>query len=163
MDDLETIAREIRSCTLCPLSQGRNLAVSGEGPVRARLMLVGEAPGREEDLQVRPFVGRAGTILDRCLRDVGIERKDVFVTNVVKCRPPGNRLPAKSESEVCIAAYPYRQIHLVNPDIVCLLGITATEALLEESRLESVRGCLIEKERRYFVTYHPIAAGRNPA
>jgi len=163
MTNLQTIAREVRTCTLCPLARSRTNAVPGEGPTRAKLMFVGEAPGREEDVQGRPFVGQAGKVLNQALLSAGIERGEVFITNVVKCRPPNNRLPTKNEIDSCITAHLHRQIQLLNPQIICLLGGTAVKALLGLDRLGAVRGRLMEKDRKYFATYHPAGAGRNPA
>jgi uracil-DNA glycosylase family 4 len=165
MTSLETIAHDIRACTLCPLARSRTNAVPGEGPASARLMFVGEAPGQAEDAQGRPFVGRAGQVLNQALLFAGIERSEVFITNVVKCRPPNNRVPTKNEIDSCITAHLHRQIQSIEPEIICLLGGTAVKALLGVDRLEAVRGriIIIEKNRKYFVTYHPAGAGRNPA
>ena len=163
MTKLQTIAQEIRTCTLCPLAKSRTNAVPGEGSASASLMLVGEAPGREEDAAGKPFVGRAGKILNQALLDVKIERNEVFITNVVKCRPPNNRVPTKNEIESCVTAHLHRQIQALNPEIICLLGGTAAKALLGEERLATVRGRLIEKDHLYFATYHPAGAGRSPA
>lgn len=163
MTNLQTIAREVRTCTLCPLARGRTNAVPGEGPASARLMFVGEAPGQEEDIQGKPFVGQAGKVLNETLLAVGIQRSEVFITNVVKCRPPHNRMPTKHEIRSCVSAHLHRQIHVLNPRLICLLGGTAVKALLGPDRLGAVRGRLIVKDRRYFATYHPAAARRNPA
>ncbi len=161
MSDLQTIAQEIRVCTLCPLANSRSLAVPGEGPPSARLMFIGEAPGKKEDLQGKPFVGHAGNVLNRALLNAGIKRSEVFLTSVVKCRPPNNRVPGQSEIHSCITAHLQRQIRLIDPEIICLLGATATRALLGLSPLKAVRGQWIVKERRYFATYHPAGAGRS--
>jgi len=163
MTNLQTIAHEIRVCTLCPLAKSRTNAVPGEGPASASLMFVGEAPGREEDAQGRPFVGHAGKVLNQALLNAGIERSEVYITSVVKCRPPNNRLPTKNEIESCVTAHLHRQIQSINPEIICLLGGTAAKAVLGKGRLEAVRGRLIERDRKYFATYHPAGAGRNPA
>ena len=163
MTTLHTIAREIQTCTLCPLAKSRTRAVPGDGPSTARLMLVGEAPGREEDAQGKPFVGQAGTVLDLALLSARIQRNEVFITNVVKCRPPHNRPPTKDEIDTCINAQLQRQVQAINPDLICLLEATAAKALLAIERLVTVRGRLIKKDHRYFVTYHPAAAGRNSA
>lgn len=159
---LDSIAAEVRVCVRCPLHEGRRNAVSGEGPSTARIMLVGEAPGREEDLQGRPFVGRAGKVLDEVLRDAGLNRQDLFITSVVKCRPPHNRVPRKAEIETCVTAHLQRQIKAISPEIICLLGGVAVVALLGVTRLSAVRGQLLHREHEFFPTYHPAAAGRNP-
>ena len=158
MSDLQTIAQEISACTLCPLANSRLLAVPGDGPLSARLMFIGEAPGKKEDLQGKPFIGHAGSVLNQALLNGGIRRSEVFLTSVVKCRPPNNRVPAQSEIHLCITAHLQRQIRLIDPEIICLLGTTATRALLGLSPLKDVRGRWILKERRYFATYHPAGA-----
>lgn len=159
---LSTIAREIRVCIRCDLHKGRQRAVPGEGPNRVRVMLVGEAPGREEDIQGRPFIGRSGRMLDETLKKAGLERDDLFITSVVKCRPPKNRVPRKWEWETCIQAHLRRQIDVIDPTIICLLGGVATKALLGKDRLSEQRGSIFRREGRiFFPTYHPAGAGRN--
>jgi len=163
MTGLKVIARDIRNCTLCPLATGRSAAVPGEGPSKARLMFVGEAPGQQEDTEGKPFLGRSGKVLDQALKEAGIRREEVFITNVVKCRPPNNRLPLKNEIHACVTAHLNRQIEAIKPEVICLLGITAVKAFLGGSRLNAIRGRLVLKERHYFATYHPAAAGRSAA
>lgn len=160
---LEEEARKIRVCTLCPLSKSRTLAVPGEGPTDAELMFIGEGPGAEEDIQGRPFVGAAGKHLDALLARVGFRRQDVFITNVVKCRPPGNRAPAWEERDAC-SPYLKTQIRILNPLLICLLGNTALETLTGISSISRVHGTLVKKgDRRFFPMYHPAAALHNPA
>ncbi len=164
MNALHDIAREVRCCQRCPLHAHRTQAVPGEGPADAVLVLIGEAPGREEDLQGRPFVGKAGRFLDGALREVGIDRSAVFITSVVKCRPPENRTPHKAEIETCTGVHLQRQLAAIEPDVVCLLGATAVRAMLGNVRFREARGTMIAVgERRYLPTYHPAAAARNPA
>jgi DNA polymerase len=163
MTGLKVIARDIRNCTLCPLATGRSAAVPGEGPSKARLMFVGEAPGQQEDTAGKPFLGRSGKVLEQALKDAGIRRNEVFITNVVKCRPPNNRLPLKNEIHTCVAAHLNRQIQAIKPEIICLLGITAVKAFMGGSRFSAIRGRVLLKERNYFATYHPAAAGRSAA
>jgi len=159
---LSTIAREISVCTRCDLHKGHQRTVPGEGPSRARIMLVGEAPGREEDIHGRPFVGRSGKMLDEILKKAGLGRGDLFITSVVKCRPPKNRVPRRLEWETCIQAHLRRQIDVIDPTIICLLGGVATKVLLGKDRLSEQRGRVFRRERRiFFSTYHPAAAGRN--
>jgi len=161
-DSLERVAAEVLSCTKCPLHKGRTRAVPGEGPPHARVMFIGEAPGREEDKQGRPFVGKAGQLLTEALEEAGLRREQVFITNVVKCRPPGNREPTEEEAEAC-RPYLMRQIALLRPEVICLLGSVATRSLLGEASVSSLRGRFIEREgRRYYVTLHPAAAIYNP-
>lgn len=160
---LDAIAEEIRSCRLCPLWRGRRNAVPGEGNQRAELMFIGEGPGEEEDLQGRPFVGRSGKLLTEALEKAGIRREDVYITNVVKCRPPENREPTPEERKVCTNNYLFRQIEAVNPRLIVLLGSVAVQTLLGVSSVTAVRGKAFEKGgRRFFCTYHPAAALYNP-
>lgn len=126
-------------------------------------MLVGEAPGREEDLSGRPFVGRAGRLLNSVLESVRIPRENVFITNIVKCRPPRNRKPTKGERDTCKEAYLQRQIDVIRPRLVVLLGRTAAQALLGAESLKKVRGKAVRRGRvEYLCTYHPAAVLRNP-
>jgi DNA polymerase len=125
-------------------------------------MLVGEAPGREEDIQGRPFVGRSGKLLDESLKKAGLRREDLFITSVVKCRPPKNRMPRKREWKTCIHAHLRRQIDVIDPVILCLLGGVATKAFLGMDQLSEGRGRIFRRGKRlFFPTYHPAAAGRN--
>jgi DNA polymerase len=159
---LSTIAREVCVCRRCGLHKGRQKAVPGEGPQGARVILVGEAPGKEEDVAGRPFVGRSGKILDDLLGKAGLRREDLFITSVVKCRPPQNRTPRKTEYSTCIETHLRRQIEAISPVIICLLGGIAVEALLGTNRLSQIRGKVIRSgEDLFFPTYHPAAAGRS--
>ena len=156
--DLRTLNEKICTCQLCPLSINRTFAVPGSGPSPAKIMLVGEAPGREEDLKGLPFVGRAGRLLDEALMQAGLERSEVFITSVVKCRPPENRKPKKEEISLC---HPYlqAQMDLVQPGIVCLMGNTATQAVLGMQGVTALRGQI--HQDRFLITYHPAAVLRN--
>lgn len=157
-DSLEKIATEVRGCPLCKLSRTRKNAVPGEGQLAAKIMFVGEAPGRSEDEKGRPFVGAAGKILDDLLKKAGIERSQVFITNVVKCRPPNNRVPEDDEAAAC-SPYLDRQIALIRPKVICILGRTAYASLLGGSSITANRGKIIEKAgQKYFLTFHPAAA-----
>ncbi len=157
-DPFRSLNEKIRSCTRCPLSQSRTIAVPGEGPARADILLIGEAPGRDEDRAGRPFVGRAGSILDGCLKDAGIDRFRVFITNVVKCRPPENRRPKREEMEAC-RAYLESQIELLQPKVVILMGNAAARAVLNAEGVAGLRGRFFED--RFMVTFHPAAVLRN--
>lgn len=157
-DSLEKIAAEVRGCPLCKLARTRKNAVPGEGQLAARIMFVGEAPGRSEDEKGRPFVGAAGRILDDLLQKAGIERSQVFITNVVKCRPPNNRVPEDDEAAAC-RPYLDRQIALIKPKVICILGRTAYASLLGGSSITTNRGKIVEKAgQKYFLTFHPAAA-----
>lgn len=161
-DSLEVIAEEVRGCTLCKLSKKRTNAVPGEGSHLAKIMFIGEAPGRNEDEQGRPFVGAAGKLLTEALNEVGLQREDVFITNVVKCRPPDNRVPAPEERNAC-RPYLDRQIALINPKIICVLGRTAYESLLGGKSITANRGRLVKHGKHfYFLTVHPAAVIYNP-
>ena len=157
-DALEDLAARIRGCTLCRLHEGRGHAVPGEGPADAKLFLVGEAPGRHEDAEGRPFVGVAGKVLDSVLGEVGLSRRDVFITNVVKCRPPENRRPRADEIAAC-RPYLVAQIRAVHPAVLVALGDTAATSLAgptadvaaarrRSSRFEGIPA---------IATYHPAA------
>jgi uracil-DNA glycosylase family 4 len=157
-DSLEKIASEVLGCPLCKLSRTRKNAVPGEGQVSAKLMFIGEAPGKNEDLKGRPFVGAAGRILDEAIKKAGLERSEVFITNVVKCRPPGNRVPEEEERLAC-RPYLQRQILLLSPKIICILGSTAYTSILGGKSITASRGKIImQKGQQYFLTVHPAAA-----
>lgn len=161
-DTLEIIADQVRKCTLCKLCEKRTNAVPGEGSRSAKILFIGEAPGRNEDEQGRPFVGTAGKLLTEALQEAGLAREDVFITNVVKCRPPDNRVPTDQERASC-RPYLEQQIKLINPKVICILGRTAYEALLKGGSITSNRGKLIQYENRfYFLTVHPAAVIYNP-
>lgn len=153
---LANLDAQIRVCLRCPLSQTRTKAVPGSGPARARCMIIGEAPGKDEDKSGEPFVGSAGRYLDHVLEGSGIERSDFFITNIVKCRPAGNRLPKVLEVETCTSNYLFQQIEIVQPELIVLLGSLAAKKMLGAKKVEEVRGRVIEREgRKYLVTYHP--------
>lgn len=157
-DSLEKVAAEVVGCPLCKLARTRKNAVPGEGQLAARVMFVGEAPGRSEDEKGRPFVGAAGRILDEMLARAGIPRSQVFITNVVKCRPPGNRVPEEDEVAAC-RPYLDRQVALIRPRIICILGRTAYSSILGGGSITANRGRVIEKDgQKYFLTIHPAAA-----
>jgi uracil-DNA glycosylase family 4 len=129
-DTLTEVGDVARACTLCPLAATRTQVVFGVGSPRARLMFVGEGPGQQEDLQGEPFVGRAGKLLTQLIEGIGLTRGDVYITNVVKCRPPGNRDPLPVEIESC-SPWLDRQLQLIGPDVVVTLGNFATKLLLD--------------------------------
>ena len=170
-EDYEGLVSEILSCTRCPLYSSRTRAVPGEGPLNASIMFVGEAPGRSEDLEGRPFVGSAGKLLDSLLSSSGVERGGVYITNVVKCRPPGNREPFDSEVRAC-NPYLRRQISMIKPKIIVALGRIAGRTLYEMAglRWDSIRAARGRVERvrvegvdlMLTVTFHPAAALYNP-
>ena len=156
---LEALATQIRSCVQCPLHATRTRAVPGEGSPSARVMLIGEAPGREEDQRGQPFIGAAGRFLDEVLAGSGVNRDDLFISNTVKCRPENNRPPRKREVDTCTSLYLFEQIELINPALIMLLGSVATRKLLGVNSVNEVRGRVIEhNNRKYLAGYHPAAS-----
>ncbi len=159
---LEELAEQIRACTRCPLYRSRRNAVPGDGPINAPIMFVGEAPGREEDLQGRPFVGRSGQLLEELLEEIGLAREDVFITNVVKSRPPNNRDPEPDEIAAC-KPFLVEQLKLVDPEIIVTLGRFAMERWLPNERITRAHGRPFRFGKRLVVPmFHPAAALRNP-
>lgn len=158
MNDLRELACEIMRCERCGLSQTRRNPVPGEGPEDARIMLVGEAPGAAEDLAGRPFVGRAGAVLNRALDLAGLGRGEMFITNIVKCRPPGNRQPSVGEIGACMP-YLRKQIEIIGPSAICLLGNVPAKAILGIQGVTSLRGRVFDG--LYLITFHPAAVLRN--
>ncbi len=160
MKTLDQVADLVRNCTDCPLSGGRTNAVPGEGNPQAEVMFIGEGPGFQEDRQGRPFVGPAGKLLDGLLASIGTNREDVFIANVVKCRPPDNRDPAPAEMAAC-AKYLDRQIELVNPKLIVTLGRFAFGRYFPGEGITKARGKLREKDgRKIFPVLHPAAVLR---
>jgi len=156
---LEALSTQIRSCVQCPLYATRTQAVPGEGTPSARVMLIGEAPGREEDQRGQPFVGAAGRFLDEVLASSGVDRRVLFITNTVIFRPENNRTPRKREVDTCTSLYLFEQIELINPALIMLLGSVATKKLLGVNSVNEVRGRVIEhNNRKYLAGYHPAAS-----
>lgn len=162
-DYLQTKAIEYNQCTKCPLHTGRKKFVYGEGNPEAVCMVIGEGPGEQENLQGRPFVGPAGQLLDNMLTAIKIERSDVYIANIVKCRPPNNRNPEQTEREACLP-YLLEQIMVVKPKIFLFLGLVAAQTLLKTNQSMSVLRETPQEflQRTAFVTYHPSALLRNP-
>jgi len=159
MNSLSLLDKKIQRCTLCELADNRTNAVPGEGSGLSGIMLVGEAPGNNEDLAGRPFVGAAGKLLEQFLAQVPIAREEVFITNVVKCRPPENRNPKPQEIEAC-QPYLQNQIKLLNPRVIITLGNFALQALLKEKlNISKVHGEVLHKDGiLFFPSYHPAAS-----
>lgn len=166
--ELEKLADEVRQCCKCPLGSLRNNAVPGEGNPNARIMFVGEAPGADEDAQGRPFVGRAGHLLDKVIAACGLKRSDVFIGNILKCRPPENRDPRPDEIINC---FPYlqRQIEIINPEVIVALGAPAARTLLNTNKpIGQLRGLFHEYSAglgrppiKLMATYHTAYLLRN--
>ncbi|MDQ4099286.1 MAG: uracil-DNA glycosylase [Chloroflexota bacterium] len=155
---MQQVADEVTGCTLCELSRSRNHAVPGEGNIHARIMFIGEGPGWHEDQQGRPFVGNAGKFLNELLAKAGLERQDVFITNVVKCRPPGNRDPLPDEIAAC-SNYLERQMKAIDPDVVVTLGRFSMAKFFPGERISRIHGQPKKVGRRLVVPmYHPAAA-----
>ncbi|MFX1606665.1 MAG: uracil-DNA glycosylase [Promethearchaeota archaeon] len=159
---LEKLHDDIRQCTLCPLHKTRTNAVPGEGPITSGVMFVGEAPGAKEDESGRPFVGKSGELLTSMLQNIGLSRETVFITSILKSRPPKNRTPTQAEIAVC-RPYLERQIEIINPQIIVLLGGVAISSLIGPWKVSEAHGKFYENgDRKYFMTYHPAAALRFP-
>ena len=158
----EELENECNNCTKCKLCDNRHNVVIGTGNRNARIMFIGEGPGADEDIQGVPFVGKAGRLMDKAFQGIGIEREEIYIANIVKCRPPNNRNPEKDETLAC-REYLDAQIKLVNPEIIVLLGSVALKNLLgEEYSITSARGRCIEKDGiKYIPTFHPAALLRD--
>ncbi len=162
MYTLEELEYIVSKCHRCDLSLGRTNVVFGEGNKKARLMFIGEGPGYNEDQQGRPFVGKAGQLLDKMIEAIGLKREDVYIANVVKCRPPNNRNPYEEESVICIE-YLRWQVKIINPDIiVCLGAIAARNIISPDFKITADRGKWIQRGSFYIMpTYHPAALLRD--
>ncbi|MCI4433325.1 MAG: uracil-DNA glycosylase [Nitrosopumilus sp.] len=154
---LEIIRRSVIECTKCELCKTRTNSVPGKGNFQSDVIFVGEAPGRNEDQLGEPFVGIAGQRLVLALQDAGISRESVYITNVVKCRPPNNRVPTISERGTC-RDYLEKEISIIKPKIICILGNTAFNSILGGSEITKYRGKIVKKNNQfYFLTVHPAA------
>ena len=162
-DALRLIREDIGDCTRCALHKGRNKLVFADGSAEARLMFVGEGPGADEDAQGLPFVGRAGQLLNNMITAMGLKREEVYIANVVKCRPPGNRTPEPEEANTC-SPFLFRQIDVVNPEVIVALGATAATYLLGQRQpLAGLRGRVHSfRGLKLIVTYHPAFLLRDP-
>jgi uracil-DNA glycosylase family 4 len=162
-DTLEQIAAEIKACTACRLHLGRKRAVPGEGPADADLMFIGEGPGFHETEQGRPFVGAAGRFLEELLGTIGLTREQVFIGNVIKCRPPGNRDPQMDEIEAC-SGFLERQIQTINPKVIITLGRFSMARYFPKARISAIHGQSKWVRSRLIVPmYHPAAALHQPS
>lgn len=157
-DSLGQVASEVKVCPLCELCRSRTHAVPGEGNPEARVMLIGEGPGWHEDQQGKPFVGASGKFLSELLANAGLSREEVFITNVVKCRPPGNRDPLPDEIQAC-SGYLERQIDLIDPDVIVTLGRFSMSRFFPGEKISKIHGAPKEIGKRLVVPmYHPAAA-----
>ncbi|MGD9496535.1 MAG: uracil-DNA glycosylase family protein [Armatimonadota bacterium] len=164
MSLLDRIADQIRQCTRCGLCRGRTQAVPGVGPADARIMFIGEGPGRDEDLQGEPFVGKAGQALTVLLRNAGLSRNEVFITNIVKCRPPENRDPHPDEVAAC-REYLDGQIACIEPELICTLGRWALQTMVDPTAsVMKLNGTVLQRHGLTFVPLiHPAAGLHNEA
>jgi uracil-DNA glycosylase len=163
MSALPEICQEISGCQKCALAKGRLKTVPGEGPADARILFIGEAPGHNENQQGRPFVGAAGQLLEELLASIGLERSDVFITNVVKCRPPGNRDPLPGEIESC-GDYLERQITAISPRVIVTLGRFSMAKFFPKETISRIHGVPRQiNGRLVFPMYHPAAALHQPS
>jgi DNA polymerase len=161
---LDTIAQAISTCRKCGLCEGRTNTVPGEGTPKPRIMFVGEGPGADEDAQGRPFVGRAGKLLTKMIEAMGLQREDVFIANIVKCRPPGNRVPTPEEMATCMP-YLKAQIALLKPEVIIALGATSVKGLLgqDDIKITKMRGTWQKLDDIDLMpTLHPAYLLRNP-
>lgn len=161
-DALRKIAQEIRQCQRCGLAYGRTHTVPGEGPADARVMFIGEGPGFHEDRQGRPFVGAAGNLLEELLESIGLRREEVFITNVIKCRPPGNRDPQAEELEAC-KPYLDRQIEIIRPRVIVTLGRFSMARYFQGTTISRVHGQAKRVGGTWVMpVFHPAAALHQP-
>lgn len=158
----EELENECKNCTKCKLCNNRHNVVIGTGNKNARIMLIGEGPGADEDIQGIPFVGKAGQLMDKAFQGIGIKREEVYIANIVKCRPPNNRNPEHDEADCC-KEYLEAQIKLVNPEIIILLGSVALKNILgKEYGITASRGKWFERDGiKYLPTFHPAALLRD--
>jgi uracil-DNA glycosylase len=162
-DTLLKVREDLGECTRCKLHSTRHTIVFGDGNPKAQLIFVGEGPGADEDAQGLPFVGRAGKLLTQMIEAMGLQRKDVYICNVVKCRPPGNRQPEEDEVSTC-SPFLFRQIDVIAPKVIVCLGAVAAKTLLQTNRgISQFRGEWLEfRGRKLLATYHPAYLLRNP-
>lgn len=163
LQTLEEVKKELGDCRRCKLHRTRHTIVFGEGDERARLMFIGEGPGYDEDLQGRPFVGKAGQLLTKIIESIHLQREEVYIANIIKCRPPQNRNPQPDEIERC---YPFlmKQIQVIRPKIICALGTFAAQTLLNtNAKITALRGRVFDFAGiKVLPTYHPAFLLRNP-
>jgi len=155
--EIEVVRQKVIECTKCELSKTRTNSVPGKGNFLSDVIFVGEAPGKNEDKKGEPFVGIAGQRLSGALESAGVSRESIYITNVVKCRPPNNRVPTVIERDMC-HDYLQKEISIIKPKIICILGNTAFNSILGGSEITKYRGKIVKKDERiYFLTVHPAA------
>jgi uracil-DNA glycosylase len=168
-DLLNKIKKENNACNKCPLAKlGRKQVVFGKGNPNAKIMFIGEGPGKDEDLLGIPFIGRSGKILTKIIDETGLKREDVYISNVVKCRPPNNRTPLPLESQICKKSILLKEIEIIKPKVICCLGSSATQAILSiATKISKARGNFFdfstpENNIKIMSTFHPAYLIRNP-
>ncbi|MBT3956105.1 MAG: uracil-DNA glycosylase [Nitrosopumilus sp.] len=155
--EIQKIKLQVTKCTKCELSETRNNSVPGKGNYKADVIFVGEAPGKNEDMNGEPFIGIAGKKLTMVLESAGVTREEVYITNIVKCRPPKNRVPTTDERNTC-QNYLEKEIEIIKPKIICILGNTAFNSLLNGNEITKFRGKIAKKNNQlYFLSVHPAA------
>ncbi|MBT4955376.1 MAG: uracil-DNA glycosylase [Nitrosopumilus sp.] len=155
--EIQKIKLQVTKCTKCELSETRNNSVPGKGNYKADVIFVGEAPGKNEDMNGEPFIGIAGKKLTMALESAGVTREEVYITNIVKCRPPKNRVPTTDERNTC-QNYLEKEIEIIKPKIICILGNTAFNSLLNGNEITKFRGKIAKKNNQlYFLSVHPAA------
>lgn len=162
--EMRALDERISTCSLCGLAKNRMNAVPGSGRMRnVEIVFVGEGPGRNEDLAGKPFVGAGGRLLDELMNQAGLNRDEVYITNVVKCRPPNNRKPEPDEIQICTTNYLEKQIEILNPLLICTLGATALEYFTGQKSIGAAHGRLLQAKNGYSLlpTYHPASIFRN--
>lgn len=158
-EEMNRIAGQVRECNLCGLCEGRTKAVPGDGSYSPEIVFIGEGPGKNEDEQGIPFCGASGRLLDELLTSINLSRQDVFITNVVKCRPPGNRDPLPNEIEICSTTYLDKQLELLNPKLIVTLGRHALSYFIPNLKISAAHGQPKRyKGRVYLALYHPAVA-----
>ncbi len=164
IESFEELEEQIKDCHKCKLCNNRNNIVLGDGDKNAKVMFIGEGPGADEDIQGIPFVGKAGKLMNQAFKGIGIKREEIYIANIVKCRPPMNRNPEQDEVDACLD-YLRTQVLLVKPKIIVLLGSVAVKAILgKEYSITKIRGKWIEKKDiKYIATFHPAALLRDEA
>ena len=154
---IEQIKEEVIKCTKCELSETRTNSVPGKGNFKSDVIFVGEAPGKNEDEKGEPFIGIAGKKLSSALENAGVSRDDIYITNIVKCRPPSNRIPKTNERETC-QEYLKQEISIIKPKLICILGNTVFNSILGGSEIMKYRGKVAQKNKQlYFISIHPAA------
>ena len=161
---LDNLYEPYQNCTLCPLSNNRTNVVFGRGNPDAKLLLIGEAPGKDEDLQATPFIGRSGKLLSQILDSLGIKEDEIYITNIVKCRPPSNRAPLPYEIATCTNILLEQQIAIIAPKVICALGASSAQTLSKEKTAISLLRTknLFYNTIKLIATYHPAYILRNP-